>query len=292
MTALSNLAPRDSAMSQTDFDYVAALVKKHAAIELGPDKQYLVEQRLSSVIREQDLPSISELIGRTRRDATGRTTMLVVDAMTTNETSFFRDPTVYEFLRAEILPELVARNRSTRQLRIWCGASSSGQEPYSILMLLREHFPELASWNIQLLATDISPTMLERTRKGRYGRIEVNRGLPAPLLVKYFTREGLEWVVSEPLRNSVQTREINLSKPFPISDKFDLVLVRNVLIYFSLETKRAVLDRVRKVLVPGGYLFLGSTESTIHIDDSWSRRTYGNVSCYQPLGARSEEAPR
>jgi chemotaxis protein methyltransferase CheR len=159
-------------------------------------------------------------------------------------------------------------------------------------MLLREHFPELASWNVRLLATDISPTMLERTRQGRYSRIEVNRGLPAPLLVKYFTRQGLNWVANEQLRSSVQTREVNLSKPFPFAERFDLVLVRNVLIYFSPETKRAVLDRVGRTLAPGGHLFLGATESTIHIDDSWSRRSYGNVSCYQPLGARGQEATR
>ena len=278
-------------LPRADFDYVAELVQGQAAIEVGPDKQYLVEQRLSAVARKQELPSISVLISKARADASGRTAKLLVDAMTTNETSFFRDPTVFEFLRADILPELIERNRSTRSLRIWCGAASSGQEPYSIAMMLREYFPEITStWNLRILATDLSPSMLERTKSGSYSRLEVNRGLPASDLVKYFARNGRDWRIDDGIRRSVETREVNLARPLPFGERFDLVLLRNVLIYFSVDTKRTVLERLRGAMAPGAYLFLGATESTMHVDDSWVRRAYGNVSCYQADGLGGEGA--
>jgi chemotaxis protein methyltransferase CheR len=289
-TNLRSGAPDSATLPAADFSYVADLVLQHSAIEVGPEKRYLVEQRLAAVARVEKLDSIPLLLAQARRDG-GRTAKLVVDAMTTNETSFFRDPTVFEFLRAEILPELIERNRPTRQLRIWSGASSSGQEAYSLAMLLREHFPEVVdTWRVRILATDLSPTMVERTRAGRYGRIEVNRGLPANLLVKHFERDGLEWHIDGGLRRLVEARELNLARPLALAERFDLVLMRNVLIYFSVETKRAVLGRVRQVLAPGGSLFLGSSESTMQIDDSWVRRTYGNISCYQPDGGTAREA--
>lgn len=281
----------DRSLPAADFDYVAQLLQQHAAIEVGADKRYLVEQRLSAVARAEKIPSISQLVAQARRDHTGRMVKLIVDAMTTNETSFFRDPTLFEFLRAEILPEVIKRNASTRTLRIWCGASSSGQEPYSVAMTLAEHFPEIVStWRVRILATDISPTMVTRTRDGRYGRIEVNRGLPANYLVKHFQRDDLEWQVEDKLRRLIEARELNLARPLPFSERFDLVLLRNVLIYFSVDTKRAVLGRVRQVLAPNGLLFLGSSESTMQIDDSWVRRTYGNISCYQPDTTATREA--
>jgi chemotaxis protein methyltransferase CheR len=291
MALTTNTQTPTATLSRTDYAYVTDLLEQHAAIDLGPDKQYLVEQRLSALARAEQLDSIAALLIRARADQTGRVVKLVVDAMTTNETSFFRDPTVYEFLRAELLPELIERNRTRRQLRLWCGACSSGQEPYSIAMMLREYFPDIAnSWNVRILATDLSSTMLERTREGAYSRIEVNRGLPASYLVKYFTRRGRDWQISEDIRDSVEVREINLARPFPFSEQFDLVLLRNVLIYFSVDTKRLVLDRMRRALAPGGSLILGATESTMHIDNSWARRTYGNVSCYQIEDSLPEEA--
>jgi chemotaxis protein methyltransferase CheR len=285
MSAVSNLnlPTSESTLASADFEYVASLVARHAAIEIGPDKHYLVEQRLSAAARQEQLDSIPELLHRARIDASGRLVALVVDAMTTNETSFFRDPTLFEFLRAELIPQLVERNRASRTLRIWCAASSSGQEPYSIAMLLREHFPDIVdTWKVRILASDYSPSMVARTRAGRFGRIEVNRGLPANYLVKHFRRDGLEWEIDESLRRLVEVREINLARPLPLAERFDLVLLRNVLIYFSIDTKREVLGRVRQFLAPGGALFLGSSESTMQIDDTWVRRAYGNISCYQP----------
>jgi chemotaxis protein methyltransferase CheR len=282
MTAATNLRAGTDMLPAADYDYVATLVQQHAAIEVGPDKRYLVEQRLAAVARTEKVESIPVLLAQARRDGTGRTVKLIVDAMTTNETSFFRDPALFEYLRAEVLPELIERNQKTRTLRIWSGASSSGQEPYSLAMLLHEHFPEIvATWRVRILATDISTTMVERTRAGRYGRIEVNRGLPAAFLVRHFSHDGLEWQIDGALRRMVEARELNLARPLPFSERFDLVLLRNVLIYFSLDTKRAVFGRIRQCLAPGGSLFLGSSESTMQIDDSWVRRTYGNISCYQ-----------
>jgi chemotaxis protein methyltransferase CheR len=269
------------ALSPADFQFVASLVREHAAIEIGPDKEYLVEQRIGGLVRQEGEESISSLVATARRETAGRLTALIVDAMTTNETSFYRDPTVFEFLRAEILPELIERNAATKRLRIWCAASSSGQEPYSIAMLIREHFPEVAqNWQVRILATDISSSMVARTAAGRYSRLEVNRGLPAALLVKYFQKEGLDWEISADVRRWVDARECNLARALPFTEQFDLVMLRNVLIYFSVDTKRAVLDRIKGVLAPHGALFLGATESTMHIDDSWVRRSYGNSSCY------------
>jgi chemotaxis protein methyltransferase CheR len=290
MSATADLGAAGAAtLPAADFDYVTALVAQHAAIEIGPDKHYLVEQRLTEVARQEKIDTIPHLLTRTRADASGRLVGLVVDAMTTNETSFFRDPTMFELLRVELIPELLERNRASRSLRIWCGACSSGQEPYSLAMLLHEHFPQVVdTWRVRILATDISPSMVARTSAGRYGRVEVSRGLPAAYLVEHFERDGLEWQIDKRLRRMVDTRELNLARPLPLAERFDLVLLRNVLIYFSLDTKRAVLGRVRQCLAPGGALFLGSSESTMQVDDTWVRRAYGNISCYQPDGPASD----
>jgi chemotaxis protein methyltransferase CheR len=278
----SATAATTPSLTAVDFQFVTGLVRDKAAIEIGPDKEYLVEQRIGNLVRQESASSISDLVAGARRDPDGPLSHRIIDAMTTNETSFFRDPTVFEFLRAEIMPELIERNAASRRLRIWCAATASGQEPYSLAMLLREHFPEVAeTWHVRILATDISPTMVTRTREGRYSRLEVNRGLPAALLVKYFQRDGLDWEISADLRRSVETREVNLARTLPFGEQFDLVMLRNVLIYFSVDTKRAVLDRIKGTLAPHGALFLGATESTMHIDDSWVRRSYGNSSCYQ-----------
>jgi chemotaxis protein methyltransferase CheR len=282
--SLANLRATDEdTLPAADFAFVADLVQRHAAIEIGADKQYLITQRLAAVARAEQVESIPLLVSEARRDVNGRMAHLMVDAMTTNETSFFRDPALFEVLRTRTLPELIEANRHSRTLRIWSGACSSGQEPYSIAMLLREHFPGvLDSWRVRILATDVSPTMVERTRAGRYGRIEVNRGLPANLLVRHFERDGLDWQVKPGLRRIVEVRELNLARPFPLAERFDLILLRNVLIYFSLDTKRQVLGRIRQSLAPGGRLFLGSSESTMQVDDSWHREAHGTISCYHP----------
>jgi chemotaxis protein methyltransferase CheR len=221
-----------------------------------------------------------------RREPTGTLVAKVVDAMTTNETSFFRDNHPFDALAKHVLPELVKARAAERRLSFWCGASSSGQEPYTISMVLREALAAHPGWQTSLLATDLSAEMLERTRAGRYSQLEVNRGLPVTMLVKHFDKVGTEWQVKPELRSMVQTRALNLAVPFPAMGPFDVVFLRNVLIYFDTPTKKAVLDRVRRVLRPGGYLFLGGAETTLTIDDAWERVVLDRATAYRP---RSQE---
>jgi chemotaxis protein methyltransferase CheR len=186
----------------------------------------------------------------------------VVDAMTTNETSWFRDSTPFEALRERVLPERIAANRERRQLSIWSAACSTGQEPYSIAMLIEQSFPELATWNVSLLGTDLSSAALERARVGRYSNLEINRGLPAANLLQYFTRDGAQFQIAERLRARVRFQPINLAEPWPIIAAQDVILLRNVLIYFDAPTKQKILANVRAHLRPGGYLLLGAAETT------------------------------
>jgi len=259
------------AISPADFDFIRERVAEHAGIVLGPDKKYLVEARLRPLLPRCGLPSLARLAHELRLHPTGELLMLVVEAMTTNETSFFRDMPVFDSLRQVVFPELIKARAATKQLDLWCAASSSGQEPYSILMLLRESFPELASWRIRYIASDISTPMLERTRDGIYSQHEVNRGLPARLLTKYFDRRGLEWQVKRELRESLELHKINLVETWPNLPRLDIVMIRNVLIYFDADTKRRILQRIEALLRPDGYLFLGTAESPSLLTDSFSR---------------------
>ena len=217
---------------------------RRAAIVLEPGKEYLALSRLDPVARDMGVGSVSALVAVLRRE--GDTSPLhdqVIDALTTNETTFFRDFNPFESLRVTVLPELVARKRHTRTLAVWSAGCSSGQEPYSIAMTIRESFPELLSWQLTILGTDISPTVLDRASEGRYGQLEVNRGLPAHLLVRHFTRAGMEWEIEEPIRRMVRFQRHNLVAEWPVLPPFDLILMRNVMIYFDPETKRRVLAR-------------------------------------------------
>jgi len=256
---------------ERDFETVQALVKEHAAIVLEPGKAYLVEARLTPLARREGVESVETLVEELRRAPFGPLHAKVLDAMTTNETSFFRDLHPFEALRTAILPDLIRKREGQRKLHIWCGASSSGQEPYTIAMLLRQHFSHLREWSVTLLATDISEEMLARARSGRFSQLEVNRGLPAPLLVRYFKRDGAEWQLEEDVRRLVQFRPLNLVKAWPPMPPLDLIFLRNVLIYFDLEARRKILARIRRALQPDGYLFLGATETTLHADDAFER---------------------
>lgn len=277
-------------MSAGDFDVVRALVRDRTGVALEPEKVYLAVARLLPVVREEGLASLAELAAAVRRGPHGRLGSRVVEAMITNETLFFRDATPFEQLRTAILPALVRARAASRELTIWSAAASSGQEPYSIAMLLREHFPHLASWNVRLLATDVSQPMLARTEAGRYGQLEVNRGLPASLLVKYFARQGLDWVVKAELRRMLEVRAVNLIDPWPTLPPIDVLLLRNVLIYFDVDTRRAILRRVRQVLRPDGCLILGAAETTIGLDDAFEWIPDGASGCFRlkfPLGERA-----
>jgi chemotaxis protein methyltransferase CheR len=263
-------------------------VRREAAIVLEPGKEYLAENRLHPVARSAGLDSVEALV-KQLRVGSGDLRGLVVDALTTNETSFFRDVHPWEALRNELIPQLLERRAAQRTLTIWCAASSSGQEPYTIAMLLREHFSaELEGWIVRIIATDISPTMIERAREGKYSQLEVNRGLPAQLLVKYFERSGMQWQLDASLRSMVEYRLMNLDDPagYDRLPRCDLVFIRNVLIYFDLATKREILTRARDLLLPDGYLFLGSSETTLNVIDGFERVQSGPTICY-----RAQRAP-
>ncbi|HXE57028.1 MAG TPA: protein-glutamate O-methyltransferase CheR [Gemmatimonadales bacterium] len=268
-------------LTAADFDFVRTLVRQHAAIVIDPGKEYLVESRLAPLAREHGYGSLSALLAELRERPAANLHRRVVEAMTTNETSFFRDPPSFEALRDVVLPELIARRGAERRLRIWCGAASSGQEPYSVAILLREHFPILAGWQVQILATDIARDVLDRARRGRYSQLEVNRGLPAPLLLKYFTKVGIEWEIAEPIRRMVGFGELNLVEPWPALPEFDLVLLRNVLIYFDVPTKQRVLANVRRVLRRDGTLLLGGAETTLGLDEAFERVPLGRSLGYR-----------
>jgi chemotaxis protein methyltransferase CheR len=180
--------------------------------------------------------------------------------MTVNETSFFRDVKPFEALRLKVLPDLIARRQTKRRLRIWSAASSTGQEAYSVAMLLAEHFPELAEWNVKIIGTDLSRNVVEYAKRARYRRLEVNRGLPARLLMKYFERDGDEWEVCEQLRAICDFRVVNLCVPLPPLPQFDLVLLRNVLLYFPQRDRTCVFSDVYRHMAPHGYLVLGHAE--------------------------------
>ncbi|MEM9703848.1 MAG: protein-glutamate O-methyltransferase CheR, partial [Planctomycetota bacterium] len=187
----------------------------------------------------------------------------VAEALTINETSFFRDPTPFDAVREDVLPRLVQENAARREIRIWCGASSTGQEPYSLAILIREKFPQLATWNVRILATDIADSMLARTAAGTYSSLEMNRGMPASLCIRHFDRVGTAWRVKRHLRAMIEVQKLNLVGAWPPLGRFDLVLLRNVLIYFDPTTKEAVLNRVAAAMNPGGALLLGCTESVL-----------------------------
>lgn len=268
-------------INTTDFAFLQTLVRERSAIVLDPGKEYLAETRLAPIARGAGLPGIGELVAKLRTDPRGTLTDKVIEAMTTNETSFFRDVHPFEALRLNILPDLIKARANERTLNLWCAASSSGQEPYTIAMLIRENFPALIEWRIRFIATDISQEMLRRSRDGIYSQLEVNRGLPAKYLVKYFEKRGSDWQIKADLRSMIEFKELNLIKPWPAMPPLDVVFIRNVLIYFDLPTKRAILGNIRKVLRPDGYLFLGGAETTLSLDESFKRAQVGPTWCYR-----------
>ena len=264
------------------FDWVRQLVHRESAIVLSPGKEYLVEARLLPIARSMGLSDVGRLVDSVRTRPSSEATRRIVEALTTNETSWFRDGDPFTALPSTVLPSLLATRGPTERLRIWSAACSSGQEAYTIAMLLEDALPG-ASTRVAITATDISREMVERTRAGRFSQLEVNRGLPAAMLVRHFTRAGNEWQVSPDLRRMVTASECNLAAPLPRMGPFDVVYLRNVLIYFDLPTKQAILRRVRALMRPDGWLFLGAAETTLGVDDTWERVVIGRSSAYRPL---------
>ncbi len=266
--------------NENNLIYLRDLILTRSAIVLEPEKDYLLQARLEPVAKEAGLASLDELAHILRTAPSGPLHEKVVEAMTTNETSFFRDVHPFEAFKESVLPDMIKKRADSRKLSIWCGASSCGQEPYTVAMVIREHFPELATWDITFLATDLSTQMLEKCREGKYSQLEVNRGLPAQLLMKYFEKKGMKWHIKKELRNMIEFQPLNLAGRWLPMPKVDIVWLRNVLIYFDVEMKKEIFQKVRGIMQPDGYLFLGGAETTLAIDDHFERLRFNGTSCY------------
>ena len=271
-------------MTPLDYDYLRKILKERSGLDLSADKQYLVESRLVPLARKSGLAGIPELVAKMKSGAEALTSD-VVEAMTTNETFFFRDKIPFEHLRDTILPALIQSRAGRKSIRIWSAASSTGQEPYSIAMCLKEKAAQLAGWRLEIVATDLSQEVLEKSKAGIYSQFEVQRGLPIQLLVKYFAQTGELWQINAEIRGMVQHRQLNLLQDFSHLGKFDVVFCRNVLIYFDQETKVNIFERIGRVIEPDGMLMLGAAESVVGITDAF-RPHPDRRGLYQPNPAR------
>ncbi|RSM38537.1 chemotaxis protein CheR [Actinoplanes sp. ATCC 53533] len=270
-------------LSAADFTFVSALVRREAAIVLAPGKEYLVEARLIPVARQVGAASVGEFLANLQRRPNPADQRRIIDALTTNETSWFRDREPFSALVDVVLPELVRSRGTNRNLRLWSAASSSGQEAYSLAITLQENLP--SGWAYEIMGSDISTEMIKRAEAAEYSQVEVNRGLPATQLVQYFERAGAHWRITPALRRNVSFKLMNLTAPLPSMPPFDVIFLRNVLIYFDVATKKAVLRNVARLLRPDGWLFLGAAETTIGIDDNYERVAAGRTSAYKVRSA-------
>jgi chemotaxis protein methyltransferase CheR len=268
-----------------DFTYVTGLVRQRSAIDLQPGKEYLVESRLAPIAREAGEPDLTALVARLRR-GDERLADAVVDALTTNETSWFRDAHPFQAFTRRLLPE-VAETSTTKQITIWSAACSSGQEAYSLAMLLLDWLPAHPGFTARIIGTDISQKMVERARSAKFSQLEVNRGMPAHYLVKYFEQRGRDWFLKPAVTALTTFQRGNLAMPAVGVPACDIVFLRNVLIYFDIQTKRTVLSHVRRVLRPGGFLVLGGAESTLSLDAAFQRMELDRAVVFQHLGGTS-----
>ncbi len=266
------------AVTESAFSTFQQLLRSRAGFVLEDDKMYLVEMRLAPVLRRLGLASFDQLAAALRGDRGSATERMVIEALLNGETTFFRDIACFNSLEKTIIPEIVRRRAGARRIRIWCAASSTGQEPYSVAMMLASSFPELDGWDVRILATDYSEHHLERARAGRYSQLEVNRGLPARMLVKHFVQDGKEWIVRPDIRRRVEFAPMNLVGDWAVTEQVDLMMLRNVMIYWDQATQRAVLERIKAVIGRTGFLVLGGAETTYFLAPGYDR--YGeNGSC-------------
>jgi chemotaxis protein methyltransferase CheR len=256
-------------MTPEDFDYLRKLLKERSGLMLAAEKQYLAESRLLPVARRHGMSTLGALVGKLKSPGAATLIIEVVEAMTTNETFFFRDKIPFEHVTATILPALIAARAREKRIRIWCAAASTGQEPYSIAMALRSMGAALAGFRIDMVATDLSGDVLERAKSGIYSQFEVQRGLPIQLLVRFFSKVGDAWQIAPELRGMVQFRTLNLLNDFTALGTFDLVFCRNVLIYFDQETKIGVLNRVVRQMPEDGFLVMGAAETVVGLTDAF-----------------------
>lgn len=271
-------------MTPLDYDYLRLLLKERSGLVLSADKEYLVESRLLPVARKRGIASLSALVQKLKSPGAAQLLVEVVEAMTTNETFFLRDKVPFDHFRQSIMPSLLAARESRKRIRIWCAAASTGQEPYSLAMFLKEMADRLIGWRVEILATDLSTEVLEKAKAGIYSQFEVQRGLPIQMLLKYFTQTGEFWQISPDIRAMVQYRMLNLLEDFTSLGTFDLVFCRNVLIYFDQPTKTKVLERVRRVIELDGFLVLGAAETVVGLTETFRPMT-DQRGVYAPNGS-------
>jgi chemotaxis protein methyltransferase CheR len=267
-----------------DYEYLRKLLKDHSGLDLSADKQYLIESRLLPLSRKCGVPGIGELVQKMKAGSSSIIAQ-VVEAMTTNETFFFRDKVPFEHFRDTIIPEVLKARANRKSVRIWCAAGSTGQEPYSLAMSLKEMGAALAGWRIEIIATDLSTEVLEKSKSGVYSQFEVQRGLPIQLLVKYFKQNGEFWQIGPELRAMVQHRQLNLLHDFSQLGVFDVIFCRNVLIYFDQDTKINIFGRLAKAMEGDGFLVLGAAETVVGLTDVF-KPFPDKRGLYRPSGAR------
>ncbi|AFY33866.1 protein-glutamate O-methyltransferase CheR [Calothrix sp. PCC 7507] len=270
-----------NSVSANDFEYLRQLVHEHSAVVLSANKSYLAELHLQPIAESAGFTLIAELVAYLKAQPFNNLHAQTIEALVTNETSFFRDHHPFEALRQYILPELIKKRAIERSLNIWCAACSNGQEPYSIAMLIREHFPLLTNWSIRLIASDFSTKVLTRAEKGHYNQLEINRGLSKNLRDKYFHRLDSDWQIKDEIRQMTEFRQINLMESWSSLPEIDVIFLRNVLIYYDIATKKALLRKVKQQLKTDGYLFLGTAETTINLDASFKQVSFNKGICYQ-----------
>ena len=275
-------------MTPSDYEYLRKLLRDHSGLDLSADKQYLIESRLLPLARKAGLAGISDLVQKMKGGSASLVTQ-VVEAMTTNETFFFRDKVPFDHFRDSIMPEILQARAGRKSIRIWCAAGSTGQEPYSLAMCLKEMSAALSGWRVEILATDLSQEVLEKSKAGIYSQFEVQRGLPIQMLVKYFKQTGELWQINADIRAMVQHRQLNLLHDFSQLGVFDVIFCRNVLIYFDQDTKINIFNRLAKAMEPDGFLVLGAAETVVGLTDVF--KPYPDRrGLYRPSGARMAPA--
>ncbi|WP_439359398.1 CheR family methyltransferase [Bradyrhizobium sp. DASA03007] len=275
-------------MTPTEYEYLRKFLKDNSGLDLSADKQYLIESRLLPLARKTGLSGIAELVQKLQAGSRPLITD-VVEAMTTNETFFFRDKVPFEHFRDTIMPEIIKARAGRRSVRIWCAAGSTGQEPYSLAMCLKEMGAALTGWRIEIIATDLSQEVLEKARAGVYSQFEVQRGLPIQMLVKYFKQTGETWQINPELRAMIQHRQLNLLNDFAQLGTFDVIFCRNVLIYFDQDTKINIFNRLARQIEPDGFLVLGAAETVVGLTDTF-RPIAERRGLYKPNDPRAAAA--
>ena len=276
-------------MTPPDYEYLRKLLKDQSGLDLSADKQYLIESRLVPLSRKAGLAGIPELVQKMKAGSASLIAQ-VIEAMTTNETFFFRDKIPFDHFRQSIMPEILKARATRKSVRIWCAAGSTGQEPYSLAMCLKEMDSQLAGWRVEIIATDLSQEVLEKSKAGLYSQFEVQRGLPIQMLVKHFKQSGEFWQINPELRAMVQHRQLNLLHDFSQLGTFDVIFCRNVLIYFDQDTKINIFNRLCKVMEPDGFLVLGAAETVVGLTDTF--KPYPDKrGLYRPNDSRMARAP-